>query len=76
MIATLTFNLPEESVEHQTAIDGQLWRHLVWELDQTLRNAIKYGHAFAEFDTEDNKGLIFTRQALNDLLAVNNLSLD
>jgi len=76
MTATLTFNLPEESVEHQTAIDGQLWKSLVWELDQTLRNTVKYGHAFSEFDTADNKGLIFARQALNDLLARNNLSLD
>lgn len=40
--AILRFNLPEETEEHQTATDGGKWKSLVWNLDQWLRNEIKY----------------------------------
>ncbi len=76
MIATLTFNLPEEAEEHQVAIDGQKWKIVVSELDQCLRDTLKYGHTFVDLDSKDNKGLEFARQAIFDLLSQNNLSLD
>lgn len=43
MTATLTFNLPEESVEHQDAIDGWKWKSLVDKTLGVIRNELKYG---------------------------------
>lgn len=40
--ATLQFDLPEEHQEHQDAINGSDWKYVVWDLDQFLRNKLKY----------------------------------
>lgn len=42
MTATLTFNLPEDSADHQTAIDGWKWKSLVREILDNLRQDLKY----------------------------------
>jgi len=42
MKATLEFNLPEEEEEHQTAFNGAHWRSISIDMDQYLRNKIKY----------------------------------
>ena len=49
--ALLEFNLPEEEQEHRDALDGTNWKLVAWDLDQMLRNAIKYGCD----QCEDNK---------------------
>jgi len=43
MRATLEFQIPEESEEHQTAVDGWKWRALVQDMDNGLRLRIKHG---------------------------------
>jgi hypothetical protein len=40
--ALLTFNLPEESAEHRTAIDGQKWKTVVEEILNNIRQDLKY----------------------------------
>jgi len=40
--ATLSFNLPEDSADHQTAIDGWKWKSLVREILDNLRQDLKY----------------------------------
>jgi hypothetical protein len=42
MKATLEFTLPEEQVEFDCAVDGVKWMSAMWELDQYLRNQLKY----------------------------------
>jgi len=42
MKATLEFDLPEENEEHKDAINGHLWKKVVWDLSQHLRSKIKY----------------------------------
>jgi multidrug efflux pump subunit AcrA (membrane-fusion protein) len=42
MKATLEFNLPEESEEHQLAVHGAQWRAVVSELAEELRRRLKY----------------------------------
>jgi hypothetical protein len=42
MKATLEYNLPEDKVEFDCAIDGVKWMSAMWELDQWLRNQLKY----------------------------------
>jgi hypothetical protein len=42
MKATLEFNLPEESEEHQLAVDGIKWRGVVSDALEELRRDRKY----------------------------------
>ena len=43
MKAILEFNLPEEEEQFNVASKGMDWALIVWELDQNLRNKLKYG---------------------------------
>ena len=43
MTATLTFNLPEETEEHQIALDGRRWKAAMWDFRQALRSKYKHG---------------------------------
>ena len=72
MIATLTFNLPEETEEHQAAIDGQKWKTAMHSLDQHFRGKLKYGHSFLSAD----EVFEFARQSIYDVLSVEGLALD
>ena len=42
MKAILEFTLPEEQVEFDCAVDGVKWMSAMWDLDQWLRNQLKY----------------------------------
>ena len=42
MKATLEFNLPEEHDEHLNALQGLSWQMLLFEVDQQLRDTVKY----------------------------------
>jgi hypothetical protein len=42
MKATITFNLPEEQEEHADALQGTLWKSAVSDIDQHMRNLLKY----------------------------------
>lgn len=42
MTAQLTFNLPEESAEHQMALDGWKWKAIVSAILDNLRQDLKY----------------------------------
>jgi hypothetical protein len=73
MTATLSFNLPEDRYEFDAAIQGEQWRSALNELDQELRNRIKY---------EENKNNLcpntvsFLRERISEIMAANNLSFD
>lgn len=45
MKAILEFNLPEESDEHQCAVDGMRWRSAMHALDRKLREIEKHSDA-------------------------------
>ena len=44
MKATLEFNLPEEQTEFQDAVDGSMFKHVIWKLDQFYRAKLKNAH--------------------------------
>lgn len=46
MKATLEFDLPEESQEHQDAVDGGRWRSAVTQLREEVHAKRKHGHDF------------------------------
>jgi hypothetical protein len=73
--AILEFNLPEEQHEHNDAVHGTDWKLVVWDLDQTLRNYLKYGGVD---QCEDNKyaAFEFLRSELHAILESKGLILD
>jgi len=42
MKAVLEFNLPEEVTEHLQALQGAKWEHVAWDMDNYLRDIVKY----------------------------------
>ena len=42
MKAILEFNLPDDKVEFDTASKAMDWAILVWDLEQHIRNRLKY----------------------------------
>ena len=72
MRAVIEFDLPEESTEHQDAIDGWKWKSIVSALyDDILRPCWKYGDdeakaAFAEEIWQRVSGLMDARRLTID----------
>lgn len=48
MKAKLEFNLPEEQVEFNLAVNGNKWSFVAWKIDQELRSKIKYSESITE----------------------------
>lgn len=74
MKATLKFNLPEETSEHYDAINGTNYSLVLWDLDQWLRNMIKYnpeGYPVKEIDA-----FVKARETLNELMNDHNVVFD
>tara|TARA_B100000949_G_scaffold203888_1_gene193201 strand:+ start:328 stop:549 length:222 start_codon:yes stop_codon:yes gene_type:complete len=46
MKAILKFNLPEDKEEFDVASKGMDWALVAWDIDQQLRNWIKYDYKF------------------------------
>ena len=42
MKGILEFNLPEDQSDFDVASKGMSWRNVVWEIDQHMRDVIKY----------------------------------
>jgi hypothetical protein len=58
MKAKLEFNLPEEEEQFNVASKGMDWALLAWDIDQFMRNKIKY-------DQDTNGVLQLARDRLN-----------
>ena len=72
MKAKLEFNLPEESNEHRLAIHGQDWALVAWDLEQKLRDYLKYGH---KIKTADD-ALAEIRSKLHNLMEEHGVGFD
>lgn len=72
--ATLEFNLPDEEAQHKDALEGAAWKVAMWDLDQTLRDAIKYGCDQCE-DTKYS-AFEYIRKELHGILEHHKLILD
>ena len=67
----LEFNSEEEANDARTALDGYKWKLAMWDLDQKLRSATKYGvidnrEATPEEQDMADKVRDFIRDILND----------
>lgn len=70
----LKFDSIEESEDLRNAIDGFKWKGVAWELDQYLRNKIKYSDDSVSDDVLD--ALEKVREELKDLINSYKLYLD
>lgn len=43
MKAILEFQIPEEEQEFMEAVNGGMFKHILWKLDQDLRGKLKHG---------------------------------
>lgn len=70
--AILKFKLPKETIEFNDASNGGTYKSILWELDQFLRQKIKY-----EEHSEDFKDACeILRENIHFRLEAANLSLD
>ena len=65
MKAILEFYLPEDKEEFDAASRGMDWALVAWEIDQLLRNKLKY----EEHVRDTRNTLEELRKTLNDMLA-------
>lgn len=52
MKATLEFNLPEETDEFNSAVNGHKWKSVVWDTDQSIRRTLSYDETLTEKEYE------------------------
>ena len=64
MKATIEFNLPEEEEQFNAANKGMDWALLAWDVDQLLRDKLKYGKLLPNTKAE----LEEIRDTLNEML--------
>ena len=65
MEAILKFDLPDDKEEFDAASKGMDWALVAWDIDQLLRNKLKYGKLLPNTRAE----LEEIRKTLNEMLA-------
>ena len=71
MKVTIEFNLPEQQEEYEDFMNGAKWKHVVREIDEHMRRAIKYNDGnmtLTKFDTTQEVQDIHTLQEVRDML--------
>ena len=72
MKAILEFNLPEDKEEYEVASKAVDWSILAWDIDQYIRNKLKY--QTEKLDTSSAKEeLEFLRNQLHEMMEENGL---
>ena len=64
MKAILEFNLPADKENFDASAKGMDWAIVAWDLDQLMRNMLKYGHEYKDADT----ALQQVKDTLNEML--------
>ena len=74
MKAVLKFNLPDEQIEFNMAVQAPKMHYVLWEMDQWLRGQTKHAPDDMSQDTFD--AIILCRETLRDLMRNENISFD
>ena len=73
----LEFDSVEEQDDARVALDGYKWKNAMWELDQLLRTATKYGSFEKREATEVERDMADKiREAIREILNEHNLNLE
>ncbi len=73
MKATLEFNLPDDQLDFDTAVNGSKWMGAMWQLDKWLRSQTKYAPDTMSADTF--KAFEESRDMLHEILNEEGLKL-
>jgi hypothetical protein len=77
MKITLEFDSIEEQDDARVALDGYKWKMAMWDLDQLLRSATKYGSFERREATSEEQDMAQKlRDAMREILNEYNLILD
>lgn len=72
MKSILEFNLPDDEQEFSDAVNGGMYKHVLWKIDQDLRGKMKHGMLNeCEYSCYDQ-----VREDIRNLLQVHNLNID
>lgn len=69
----LEFDLVEDKYEMESALNGAKWRNLVWDLDQRLREELKYNDNLTGVGYEVVEKI---REYLHEMKTANGLTLE
>ena len=72
MQAILKFNLPEDRDEYTASSHGMNYALTCWDIDQKLREWLKYGHQFESAD----EALERVREVFHEIMDDHNIHLD
>ena len=73
----LEFDSEEEKNDARTALDGYKWKLAMWDLDQKLRSATKYGVIDNREATPEEQDMAYkVREFIRDILNDYNLNLE
>jgi hypothetical protein len=73
----LEYDCEEESDDARTALDGYKWKMAMWDLDQLLRTATKYGSFELRDATPEEVDMADKiREFIREILNEHNLNLD
>jgi hypothetical protein len=73
----LEFDSFEEKDDARMALDGYKWKVAMWDLDQLLRSATKYGTFDGREATGEEQNMAESlRDSIRDILNESNLNLD
>ncbi len=75
MKATLEFNLPEDHIEFELAVNGPKMHSVLWEMDQWLRQQYKY-MPDSEYSEDKYNTFEKCREHLRELMMENNVNFD
>ena len=75
MKATLEFNLPEDHIEFEMAVNGSKMHSVLWEMDQWLRQQYKY-MPDSEYSEDKYNTFEKCREHLRELMMENNVNFD
>jgi hypothetical protein len=70
---TIEFDTVEEAEDVQNALDGWKWKHCVREIDEELRNTIKYDE---NLPTNVANAYASLRDKIQNILSDNNLKME
>jgi len=73
MEAILKYNLPDDQLDFDLAVNGAKWSLAMWEIDQWLRSETK--HAPDGMSDDTYNALINTRDKLHEILQEYSLKL-
>jgi hypothetical protein len=75
MKATLEFNLPEDHIEFEMAVNASKMHSVLWEMDQWLRQQYKY-MPDSEYSQDKYDTFEKCREHLRELMMENNVNFD